>query len=105
MLDIGLYLFYALLGIAILSAIVFPVVNAISKPGALLRSLAGVGVLLVLFGIAYALSSDEVTKSQAASGVSGSGARMIGAGLILFYITLIGSALAVVYSEVSKALK
>ena len=105
MLDIGLYTFYALLAIAVLAALVFPIINAIQTPKLLLKSLIGVGALLVLFGLAYALSSDGVTAKQSAYGVTASSARMISAGLILFYITLIGSAIAVIYSEISKALK
>ena len=104
MLDIGLYAFYALLAIAVIAAIVFPIVNAIKTPAALLRSLAGVGALLVLFGIAYALSDDSLSQ-RAAAMVSPSTGRLIGAGLILFYITLILSVIAVVYSEISKAFK
>ena len=104
MLDIGLYTFYILLAIAVLAALVFPIINAIKTPAALLKSLIGVGALLLLFGIAYALSSDEVSPKNAAF-VSSSGSRMISAGLILFYITLALSALAVIYSEISKALK
>jgi hypothetical protein len=104
MLDVGLYIFYALLAIAVLAAIVFPVINAIKTPGALLKSLIGVGALLVLFGLAYALSSSEVSTKDAAL-VTPTAARLIGAGLIMFYITLILSILVVVYSEITKALK
>jgi len=104
MLDIGLYTFYALLGIAVVAAIVFPLINAIKTPKALLRSLAGVVALLVLFGIAYALSDNNLSqRSQAMVGPNTG--RLISAGLVLFYITLILSALAVIYSEISKALK
>jgi hypothetical protein len=104
MLDFGLYFFYFLLGVAVLSALVFPIINAIKTPKALLRSLAGVLILLVLFGIAYMLSSDEVSAKNAVF-VTSSGSRMISAGLILFYITLILSAVLVVYSEITKAFK
>ena len=104
MLDIGLYTFYALLAIAVISAVVFPLINSIKTPAALLRSLIGVGALLVLFGIAYALSSSELSQRSAAV-VSPSTGRLVGAGLIMFYITLAGAVLAVVYSEITKALR
>lgn len=103
MLDIGLYVFYALLAIAIIAAIAFPIVNSLKTPKALLRSVAGVGAILVLFGIAYAVSSSEVTPSGRL--ITPGGAKLISAGLITFYITLILAILAVAYSEISKALK
>jgi hypothetical protein len=104
MLDVGLYITYGLLAIAVITAIVFPIVNAIKTPALLLRSLVGIGALLVLFGIAYALSSSELSQRSAAMVTSGT-ARLISAGLILFYITLVGAVLAVIYSEVTKAFK
>lgn len=104
MLDVGLYIFYALLAIAVIAAIVFPIINAIKTPATLLRSLAGVGALLLLFGIAYAISDNNLSQRSAAL-VGPNTGRLISAGLIVFYITLILAALAVVYSEVTKALK
>jgi hypothetical protein len=104
MLDIGLYIFYALLAIAVIAAVVFPIINAIKTPAALLRSLMGVGALLILFGVAYALSDNNLSQRSAAM-VGPNTGRLISAGLILFYITLILSAVAVIYSEISKALK
>lgn len=104
MLDVGLYIFYALLAIAVIAAIMFPIINAIKTPATLLRSLAGVGALLLLFGIAYAISDNNLSQRSAAL-VGPNTGRLISAGLIVFYITLILAALAVVYSEVTKALK
>jgi hypothetical protein len=104
MLDLGLYVFYGLLAIAILAAIVFPVINAIKTPAALLKSLIGVGALLLLFGVAYAISDNNLSQKSAAM-VGPNTGKLISAGLIVFYITLILSALAVVYSEITKALK
>ena len=102
MLDVGLFIFYGLFAIAILAAILFPIINSIKTPGALLRSLVGVGALLVVFGIAYALSDSEVSQGSV---VSPGQSRLISAGLIVFYITLILSAVAVLYSEITKAFK
>jgi hypothetical protein len=102
LLDIGLYAFYVFLAVAVIAAIVFPIINAIKTPAALLRSLVGVGALLVLFGISYALSSGDV---GAGSTVTSGESKLIGAGLIMFYISLLLAILAVVYSEVTKAFK
>ncbi len=105
MLDLGFYIFYVLLFIAILAAIIFPVINAIKEPGSLGKSALGIGLLIVLFGLSFALSGSEVNLKAAAVGISGSISKLIGAGLIMFYITLVLSILALIYSEISKALK
>ncbi|MDH4089039.1 MAG: hypothetical protein OEV74_12235 [Cyclobacteriaceae bacterium] len=105
MLDLGLYVLYALLGIAIATAIIFPIINAIKDPGALLKIGIGIGIFVVLFGISYALSDSNVSLKTAAAGIDASSSRLIGAGLIMFYIVLAGSILALIYSEISKAFK
>lgn len=105
MLDIGLYVFYVLLFIAIAAAVIFPLIHSIKNPSTLGKSAIGIGVIVVLFVISYALSGSEVNIRTAAAGISGSTSKLIGAGLIMFYITLIGSILVLIYSEISKALK
>lgn len=105
MLDLGLYLFYALLLIAVAAALIFPVIHSIKEPAALLKSALGLGVIVVVFGIAYALADDSVNAKAAALGVTESSSKLIGAGLIMFYVALVLSGLALIYSEISKALK
>jgi hypothetical protein len=105
MLDFGLYTFYALLLIAVGAAVIFPLVNSIKEPATLVKSGLGVAVIVVLFVISYAMSGSEVDAKAAAAGVTESGSKLIGAGLIMFYITLVLSILALIYSEISKALK
>lgn len=105
--DIGLWLGYLLFIVAIGSAIVLPLLHAIKTPGAFLRSLYGVGALVLIFVVSYAISSlsSDVTQAQAALGVTESSSTMIGAGLIMFYITLVVAVIGIVYSEISKAFK
>jgi hypothetical protein len=55
--------------------------------------------------IAYALADSEVNMKAAALGITPTASKLIGAGLIMFYITFVLSAAALVYSEISKALK
>jgi len=105
MLDIGLYILYALLFIAVAAAIIFPLINSLSNPRALIRSGIGIGIILVLFGISYAMSDSELTRSAIAAGLSESSVKLIGAGLMMLYIVFVLAILALIYSEVSKALK
>lgn len=103
--DIGLYVGYAFFLVAVGAAIIFPLINAIKTPSNLIKSLAGVGALVVVFVIAYMLSGSEVSIKAAATGINASSSRLIGAGLITFYIVLISSIVGVVFSEINKALK
>jgi hypothetical protein len=105
MLDFGLYAFYVLLAVAVLAAIVFPIVNGIKSPKELKGSLIGLGVLLVIFGISYAISGSEVSSRQMSLGVDETEMKLIGAGIVMFYITLVLSIVGLIYSEISKAIK
>ena len=42
MLDLGLYVFYVLLFIAVAAALIFPLINSIKEPKALIRT--GIGL-------------------------------------------------------------
>ncbi|MBK8291132.1 MAG: hypothetical protein IPK96_09455 [Flammeovirgaceae bacterium] len=103
--DFGLYATYGFFVLAIVAAVVLPLVNALKAPAGLLRSLASVGGLVVVFIIAYAISGSELSKRAAASGITESSSKMIGAGLSLFYIVFVVAVLGVVFSEINKALK
>lgn len=105
MLDFGLYALYVLLFIAVAAAIIFPLINSLSNPAGLIRSAIGVGVILVLFGIAYALSDSALPRSAVAAGLTESSVKLIGAGLIMLYMVFVLAVLALIYSEISKALK
>jgi hypothetical protein len=105
MLDLGFYVCYALLFIAVASMIVFPVIHMLREPSTLLRSAIVLGVVVVMFVISYAMADSEVNLKAAAVGITPTSSKLIGAGLIMFYITLILSAVALIYSEISKALK
>jgi len=105
--DIGLWLSYLLLIFAVGAAAVLPLMYAIKTPGVFVRSLYGIGALVLIFVVSFGLSSmsSDVTQAQAAIGVTEFSSRMIGAGLIMFYISLVLSIIGMVYSEISKAFK
>ncbi|HNP97033.1 MAG TPA: hypothetical protein PKJ63_15445 [Cyclobacteriaceae bacterium] len=103
--DFGLYASYVLLLVAVGAAVVLPLVSALKSPKDLMKSLMGVGGLLVIFLISYALSGSEVTAKYVAQGVGEGSSKLIGAGLTMFYIVFIIALLGIVYSEINKALK
>jgi hypothetical protein len=105
LINAGLWIFYILLFASIVTAVVFPLLHAIKTPGTFKKSLIGIGAIAVVFVISYALSGSGVTPKQMTMGVDESSSKLIGAGLIMFYLTLFGSVIGIIYSEISKALK
>jgi hypothetical protein len=105
MIDAGLYIAYVLLFVAIGAAILFPLLYIIKDPKGVVKSLAGIGALVVIFILCYAMSGDEVTPKYLTYGVGSGSSKMIGAGLMMFYAVLAISVVGVIYSEISKALK
>src|SRR5690606_1913123 len=105
MLDIGLNFCYTLLIVAAVSAIVLPLIKPVGEQRSLLRSLIGVGALLVLFGISYAVADSSVRPSWLVLGIGENTSKIIGAGLITFYVVLVLAFLGLIFSEINKALK
>lgn len=105
MLDVGLYFMYALFFIAVLAAIVLPLMNAIKSPGTFLKSLYGIIGLVVVFVVAYAISGSDVKPNWAVLGINEGTSKLIGAGLIVFYVTILVAVIGLIYSEISKAFK
>ncbi|MCE2733070.1 MAG: hypothetical protein LW821_06850 [Flammeovirgaceae bacterium] len=105
LISAGLWAFYILLIGGILLAVVFPLLHAFKTPDVFKKSLIGVGALVVVFGISWAISGSEVSAQQAAQGITENSSRLIGAGLTMFYFALFGSIIGIIYAEISKALK
>lgn len=105
MIDIGLYITYVFFFVAAGAAIVLPILHAIRNPKELGKSAIGVGLLVLLFIISYSLSGSEVTPKAISLGVGEDSSKLIGAGLISFYIVFVISLLGIVYSEINKAIK
>lgn len=100
----GLYFQYFLGAIALGALIILPLKNAVQAPKQLVKSAMGIGALVIVFLISYALSTPEMTAKAATHGVTETSSKMIGAGLTMFYIALVASAIGLIYSEIKKAL-
>lgn len=105
LIDIGIYACYLLLFVALIAAVLFPLLQIAQDPKSLVKSGVGVAGLVVLFIISYALSGSEVTAKYTTMGVNEGASKLIGAGLIMFYIILIVTIVGMVFSEINKALK
>ena len=104
--TIGLWISYLLLFVAATIAVVFPVLDSIKNPKEVAKSGISVVGLVVFFIVSYALSGSEITAKYMIGNVTTEfESKMIGAGLIMFYFVLFLSIIAMVFSEISKALK
>ena len=105
MIDIALYASYALVLIALIGAVVLPLIQAFGQPKSLGRMGLGVLVIGVIFLISWAMSGDEVTQVYANFGVNASISKLVGGALTMVYIMMAVLALGLVYSQISKFFK
>ncbi|MEK6480751.1 hypothetical protein WJR50_24625 [Catalinimonas sp. 4WD22] len=101
----GLYAAYILAGLALVLAIVLPLISALSNPKALLGTVVGLIGIAIVFFIGYSISGDEITTVYTKFGITESSSKFIGGALITMYL-LIGVALvSIVFTEVNKIFK
>ena len=103
--GIILYFGYGMVIVAAVLAVGFPLWIASKNPKSLVGTGVGLGSILVLFLVAWLLSSSEVYSSYAEFGVDASLSKFIGGMLNLVYILAGLAVVGIVYSEVSKGLK
>lgn len=103
--DVILYFGYGMVIVAAFLAIAFPLWIASKNPKSLIQSGIGLGSILVLFLVAWLISSNEVYSSYAEFGVDESLSKFIGGMLNLVYILAGLAVFGIIYSEISKSLK
>ena len=103
--DVILYFGYGMVLVAAFLAIAFPLWIASKNPKSLIQTGIGLGSILVLFLVAWLISSNEVYSSYAEFGVDESLSKFIGGMLNLVYILAGLAVFGIIYSEVSKSLK
>jgi len=97
---IGNYLMvaYITFGIAVITALVFPVVHMVSNPKGAVKALLGVVAILVLGLISYLFASNEFTAIQLEKfQITESASIWVGAGLNLTFIVGIVTILAAIF--------
>lgn len=95
---------YIAFGIAALSALAFPFIQMFSDLKKARNAFIGVGALVVIFIICYAMAGDsDFTIGQIH--VAGSKMKVIEACLYAFYTTLFASVGAILYSTISSYFK
>lgn len=99
MVDIGLIVAYVLIVLCALSAILIPLVQSFGDPKSLIKSGIGLGAVLVVFLIGFALADSD------SEGTTESTSKLVGAGIISMYIFILLALLGIAYTEISKILK
>lgn len=102
----GITITFILSIISIAAAVIFPVVYMISHPKSAMRALVGVVLMIVVFGLGYALSGDEITVAYEKVGFDSAGAsKLVGGSLKMMYIMIAAVLAVTVFSEVRKLFK
>ena len=103
--DIGLYLSYGLVIVAVLAAIILPLINAFGDPKKLVKMGIGLGALVIVFFVAYTISSNEVTAVYMKNKVDEGASQLIGGALITMYAFFIVAFASIIFTEVAKLFK
>lgn len=102
----GLTLMYVLIVLAIISALMLSFKGMVDKPKSALMAGVGVGVLILLIVIGYALDGHELTDTYAKYGVTTETySGIIGGSLIATWIVLGGAVLLTVYASLADFIK
>lgn len=103
--NIGLYLAYFLIAIAILGAVIFPLIQLFGNLKNAKNGLIGFAMLIAVLVIAYAVSPAETGAFYDKKGISPGLSKLIGGGLVATYIMTIGVVGSILYSEIAKWFK
>lgn len=98
---------YVLLGLAILAAVIFPIVRMFTRPKQAMKSLIGIVCVCVVILIAYALADGTPMKMQGYNGPDNVPSMLILSDTIIYtmYILFGGAILAIIGSEIYRRLK
>lgn len=97
---------YILAAIAVLAVIVFPFLNIAQNPKAAMRSLIGLGIVIVVVGVSFALSSAEpIMLSNKEIADNPTDLRLTDAGLYTTYFAMVAAIIVTIYGEIRNSLK
>ena len=100
--NVGIYVTYALIIIAAFTAVVFPIFFFVKDLKKAKGTLIGLAVLLIVVLISYAIATGNAYEEH---NVGSTVSRWVGAGIISTFVLAGLGVVAAVYTEVSKLLK
>ncbi|HAG16617.1 MAG TPA: hypothetical protein DCG69_08860 [Bacteroidales bacterium] len=105
-LDGYFWVAYIAFFLAVVLAILFPIIQIIGNPKAAIRTLLGVVVLVILWFVAYALSDNTFSASELETmGTTADISKIVGAGLIYTYFVFAMAIVAVFYANIASIFK
>lgn len=101
------YVTYVIFGLTLASVVVFVLLNLFTNTGSLKSTLIGVGAFAAVLIVAYVLSSGSDAGQYMYNGAPATEgeSHLVGAGLVAFYILIIGAAGAMLLSGIKKITK
>ena len=98
---------YVVFAVALVLAIMFPLINIISNPKGAMRTLIGVVAMLVIFFVSYLLSSDAPVPNPAANAYITKSAvlKLTDVGLYAGYAIFVIAILVILWGEIRSAVK
>lgn len=104
--NIGIWTAIILVGIAILAAVILPLINSLSHPKVLIKSALGVAFVGIVFLIGWVFAGNEVTSGYITKGITDAGSsKLVGGALSAMYILFILAIVGIVITEIQKAFK
>lgn len=103
MIDTGIYITYALIGICIVAILGFSIMHIAKNPGGAKSALFGIVGLIVVFVVTYVMSDgSDATTVFADEGITEATSKNVGMGLRTFYVLTAAAIVAILYVEVSR---
>lgn len=99
LIDIGMYVTYGLVGLAVLTSVIFPVLFFVQDFRKAKRVLIGLAVLLVVVFFSYSISSNEAYEAM---NVGPNVSQWVGAGITTTMILIGLGFLLAIFTEVYK---
>ena len=96
---------YILLIIAVIAAIGGPVINAISNPKTIMKSIIGLAIFILIFLIGKFTSGSEVTPLYEKFNITADLSNQIGSLLFVMYTLVIVALVGIVVNEITNLLK
>jgi len=105
--DIGLYIGYFLVVIGVVAGVLLPLINSLGNPKSLVKTGVAVVALLLVFGIAWSMSDNEVTARFAAEpfNLTPGSSQFVGGLLMSTYFLFIIAFVSIFVNELSKAIR
>lgn len=104
--DAILYWTYLMLGVASVTAIVLPTVNMMKSPKAMMRSLVGIGAVVIVVAICYFMADDTPIVTAAKEVMDDRTALIVSdTGLFATYFAFIAVVVAIIAGEVMNVFK